>query len=78
MLGTLPWKPNEVKITGIADSARPFSIGSVSRLVWWICGIISASITTSRMILALNNTRLNMSTMWGANTDNPTRDHGKH
>ncbi|MNC46445.1 hypothetical protein D3C75_954670 [compost metagenome] len=52
-----------MKITGIAESARPFSSGNVSKLVWWMCGIISASITTNMTIFALNNTRLNISTM---------------
>ena len=64
MLGTLPWKPNEVNITGIAESANPCSSGSVNRLVFSICGIISASITIRKMILALNKMRLNKSTEW--------------
>lgn len=64
MLGTLPWKPKEVKITGMADSARPCSSGSVIRLVWWIFGNIRPSITTRNTTLALNRMRLNKSTEW--------------
>ncbi|MOA51464.1 hypothetical protein D3C78_1746150 [compost metagenome] len=51
-----------MKITGIADSASPFSSGSVSRLTLWICGASRASITTRNTIFAENRKRLNRST----------------